>query len=335
MKQIALNSLKEILRSYKDKRILLTFHSIGDTDSVASAVALQKYFKNATIATPDFITSNSRRMLEHTGIGEKLIKKEFDANAELVILLDVNNFEDCGNFKSRLENHPRTILIIDHHTSTPMAKENVISFNDESYNSASSIVYEILKSSNINIDKRLATLLAAGILSDSAELRNSFPKTFVQLGELLGRAKMSYPSLLLEMQHIASPETREGFIEDLFKSNISISSGVLMLYGKSKFHANTTADNAIKIGADAAIFYSTNKKEVSFSTRLRPTLDSKYDIHLGRIMKELAPIIGGQGGGHPCAAGAYGPSIQNASKFLASFISVINNKVETARPNKK
>lgn len=326
MKQIALNSLKEILRSYKDKRILLTFHSIGDTDSVASTIALQKYFKNATVATPDFITSNSRRMLEHAGMSEKLIKKDFDPNADLVILLDVNNFEDCGNFKSKLENHQRAILIIDHHAPTPMKGENIISFNDESYNSASSIVYEILKSGNINVDKRLATLLAAGIISDSAELRNSFPRTFMQLGELLEKAKMSYPSLLLEMQHIASPETREGFIEDLFKSSISINNGMLLLYGKSKFHANTTADNAIKIGADAAIFYSTNKKEVSFSTRLRPTLDSKYGIHLGRVMKELAPIIGGQGGGHPCAAGAYGPNIQNANRFLTKFILLINEK---------
>jgi nanoRNase/pAp phosphatase (c-di-AMP/oligoRNAs hydrolase) len=328
MKQIDINSLKETLRSYKDKRVLLTFHSVGDTDSIASALALQKYFKNASIATPDFITSNSRRTLEHIGISESLIKKEFDKNAELVILLDVNNFEDCGSFRDKLKNYPRNILIIDHHTTTPVSKENVISFNDESYNSAASIIYEILKSATVNLDKKTAALLAAGIIADSAELRNSFPKTFVQLGELLEKAKMSYPSMLLEMQHISSPETREGFMEDLFKSNISIKNGMLMLYGKSKFHANTIADSAIKIGADVTIFYSTNKKEVSFSARLRPTLDKQYNIHLGEIMKALAPIINGQGGGHPCAAGAYGPNIQNANKFLSSFISTINNKVQ-------
>jgi nanoRNase/pAp phosphatase (c-di-AMP/oligoRNAs hydrolase) len=71
MKQIDINSLKETLRSYKDKRVLLTFHSVGDTDSIASALALQKYFKNASIATPDFITSNSRRTLDKKGVRQK------------------------------------------------------------------------------------------------------------------------------------------------------------------------------------------------------------------------------------------------------------------------
>ena len=50
----------------RDKRTLLTFHSIGDTDSISSAFALLKFFNNATIATPDFITGNSRRILENS-----------------------------------------------------------------------------------------------------------------------------------------------------------------------------------------------------------------------------------------------------------------------------
>ena len=130
--------------------------------------------------------------------------------------------------------------------------------------------------------------------------------------------------MLQEIRHPAAPETREGFIEDLFRSNIKIMNGMLVVYGAAKVHANMLADDAIRIGADASIFYTSSKKEVSFSARLRPPLDKTHSIHLGRLMKELAPLISGQGGGHPCAAGAYGPKRENADKFLNAFINKID-----------
>lgn len=320
MEAIDFKALQEFIALYKNKKVLLTFHSIADTDSVSSAFGLSKYFTNAQIAAPDYVTANCRRIMERLGFNENLISKEFDSGADLVVLLDVNNLEDCGVFKSELEKFKRTILIIDHHTQSSVNKDKVVIFNDESYNSTASIVYQLIKGS-VNLDKKLASLLATGIISDSAEFRNAFPRTFIQIGELLEAGKTDYTSLLQEIQHPAEPETRKGFIEDLFDSNIKIINGMLMVCGRAKLHANMLADDAIRIGADVSIFYTANKKEVSFSARLRPPLDRTHRIHLGKLMKELAGIIDGQGGGHPCAAGAYGPKKENTDKFLSTFIS--------------
>jgi nanoRNase/pAp phosphatase (c-di-AMP/oligoRNAs hydrolase) len=323
MEAIDFKTLQEFIAQYKNKKVLLTFHSIADTDSVSSAFALSKYFSNARIAQPDYITANCRRIMEKLGFRESSISKEFDQSSELVILLDVNNFEDCGVFRDELKKFKRTILIIDHHTESKVDKPNVVIFNDESYNSTASIVYELIKG-RANLDKKNACLLATGIISDSAEFRNAFPKTFMQVGELLEIGKTDYISLLQEIQHPAAAETREGFIQDLFSSDVKVINGMLMVYGKANVHANMLADDAIRIGADVSIFYTESRKEISFSARLRPPLDKTYKMHLGKVMKDLAPIIKGQGGGHPCAAGAYGPALQNKSKFLARFIEVIN-----------
>ena len=240
--------------------------------------------------------------------------------------MDVNNFEDCGSFGADLERFKGAILIIDHHTPAEIDKDNVFAFNDESYNSAASIVYELLGSEGITVEKNLANLLATGIISDSAELRNAFPKTFVQIGELLQKSGIDYQSLLLEMQHMASVQNRADFIKDLFKSKIATNDGILMLYGEVEVHANKIADDAIRIGADVALFYTKNKKELSFSARLRPPLDKEYKINLGKIMKLLAPLINGHGGGHPCAAGAYGKNTLNADAFMESFVSEMHKK---------
>ncbi|HIH50236.1 MAG: DHH family phosphoesterase [Candidatus Micrarchaeaceae archaeon] len=324
MEAIDFKALQEFIASYKNKKVLLTFHSMADTDSVSSAFGLARYFSNARIAAPDYITANCRRIMERLGFGENLISKEFDAGADLVVLLDVNNFEDCGVFMKELERFKRTILIIDHHTLSKVEKENVVIFNDESYNSTASIVYQLIGGS-VKMDKKLASMLATGIISDSAEFKNAFPKTFIQIGELLEAGKTDYTSLLQEIQHPAAPETREGFIENLFDSNIKIINSMLMVYGKADVHANMLADDGIRIGADVSLFYTTSKNELSFSARLRPPLDKTHKIHLGKLMKGLSPIIGGTGGGHPCAAGAYGPKKENKDKFLNAFIERISS----------
>jgi alanyl-tRNA synthetase len=101
---------------------------------------------------------------------------------------------------------------------------------------------------------------------------------------------------------------------------------MLMLYGQARMHANKVADDAIRIGADVALFYTISKREISFSARLRPPLDAECDINLGKTMKSLAPLINGNGGGHPCAAGAYGTNRSNAPTFIKSFISEIRKK---------
>jgi bifunctional oligoribonuclease and PAP phosphatase NrnA len=328
MAQIGIAQLKETIKGSSNKKAILTFHSIGDTDAVSSAFALRELFKNATIATPDYITANSKHILENLGFDPKSISTDFDGGAELVILLDVNNFEDCGSFSEKLENFDGQILIIDHHTPNNFANHNLSVFNDESYNSTASIVFEILKSTDIPISKNIANLLATGIISDSAELRNAFPETFMQIGELLERSEMDYQSMLLEIHHVASPRNRSQFIADLFKCNVSIAENLLILSGAVQMHANKTADDAIKIGADVALFYSARENEVSFSARLRPPLDKVRGVNLGRIMKQLAPIINGQGGGHPCAAGAYGPGIKSKQMFIDAFMARIINEKE-------
>ena len=188
MEAIDFKALQEFIASYKNRKVLLTFHSIADTDSVSSAFGLARYFSNATIAAPDYITSNCRRIMERLGFAESLISKDFDPRADLVILLDVNNLEDCGAFRKDMEKFKRAMLIIDHHTPSRVDKENVTSFNDESYNSTASIVYKLIKG-RASIDMKLASLLATGIIADSAEFRNAFPETFVQIGELLETGK--------------------------------------------------------------------------------------------------------------------------------------------------
>ncbi|MGI0134625.1 MAG: DHH family phosphoesterase, partial [Candidatus Micrarchaeaceae archaeon] len=306
MELLTFEGLKSLLGEYKDKRVMLTFHSIGDTDSVSSAFALSEYMQNATIVTPDFITSNCKRLLQNLKFSEDKVTTDFDDNAELVVMLDVNNFKECGQFSDRLSAFKGRILIIDHHAPNEIGMKNVATFNNEGYASTSSIVYDALEAIGHTPSKKMAALIALGIISDAADFINSTPKTFTQVGKLLELSGVDYPTLLQNIQHIATPDSRKESILGLFGASAIIKGKLLFVYGQVPFHANHSADNALKIGADVSLFYTINKEEVSFSSRLRAPLDKRLGIHLGVLMKGLAPMINGTGGGHPCAAGAYG-----------------------------
>ncbi len=322
MRALDFEELKRTIESHRNSRVMITFHSIGDTDSVASAFSLSEYFPHSTIATPDFITSNSKHALDRLGFHSASVTTSFDKDAELIILVDVNNFEDCGSFKEKLSATAKETLIIDHHAPQNLPRGSILAFEDESYTSTSSIVFDILKSLAFALDGKTAELLASGIVSDSAEFRNSTPYTFTQIGELLKIAKKDYQTLLSDMRRTPAPENRLDAMKDLFHSDVSIKGGLVFSIGKS-FHANIAADDAIKVGADAALFYSVGRTEVSFSARLRPLLDRERGIHIGRTMVSLAPLIKGRGGGHPCAAGAYGSDATAVQAFIDSFIEAV------------
>ena len=318
---VKLENLAKFLSENSDKRVMVTFHSIGDMDSISSAFGLTKILKRASIRAPDFITSNAQFALEQAGIVLDDIGKGFVDDAELIVMVDVNNFGDCGPFEKRLGSSGAKILIIDHHVSSGI--EGALVFDSEDYNSTAGIVYDLLKYIGIAVDVQTAEILAMGIYSDSAEFRNANARSFIQLGELLMIAGLNLQQLLEKLSKIASVEARERTIDELFGAETVIINGRLFVKGATSMHAAIAADDAIKVGADVALFFSESEKEVSFSARCRPTLDAEMHMHLGKIMKLLAPIIGGSGGGHPCAAGAYGPKKDGLEAFINAFAETV------------
>jgi nanoRNase/pAp phosphatase (c-di-AMP/oligoRNAs hydrolase) len=324
-----IDSLAQVVKRYRSERVLITFHSFGDTDAVSSAFTLSSYFEDCIVATPDTITTNARRMLKNNGYDTK-VSNTFDGEAELIVLVDVNNFEGCGRFAEELGRAKSQVLIIDHHARVEFKKgsDNVLSFNDESHNSAASIVMDLMDALGIQLKEAEARMLLMGIISDSAEFKNSTPKTFSQIGRLLQIGNTDYPTVIEQMFTPPDAKSREHSTSEFFRSKTMVKKGILFIYGDVAGAANMPADNGIRIGADVSMFRSIGKNEVSISARLRPPLDERYGIHLGKIMKELSPLIGGTGGGHPCAGGAYGPKKSGSAEFMAEFVDRILDAIK-------
>ncbi len=325
MADITYNGLLEKIREGRGRRVGVSFHSMGDTDAIASALALSYIFDDIKIISPDRMTANAERIKDILGFKEfKMINSINKNDFDLIILVDVNNIEGCGRIKEQLRAFGKDIIIIDHHLKKDNAK-NFIVFNDEQFNSTASIIFELLKDLKIKLDSKIANMLAMGIISDSAEFKNTTPKTFIQLGELFSIAGINYITLMDMTRHISPAEERIKTINDIRNASVSVVNNMLLMKGAAHAYSNLAAESALRIGADVAIFGSRSESEISFSARLRPNLDQKYNIHLGSIMDKLSKIIDGSGGGHPCAAGAYGKNKDKFEEFINAFISEISN----------
>ena len=329
MQFIDFDALCTLIKSYVEKDALITFHSIGDRDAVGSATALSKYLPRSVIATPDFLTNNAKRMLDLVDYKNKIGSK-FE-NKVAVIVLDANNLEVLGKFSPYLENFKGELIFIDHHVRPLEEEANKINanvFNDESYNSTASIIFDMFKHNHFDIDKETAILLLNGITADSADFQNADSRTFMQIAELLSTSKITY-STLKEYYHAIVPvENRLMTINDVRASTAENVGRYVIMYGKATAHANVAADAALSLGADAAVFWVVTESEASISARLRAPLDKTLGIHLGEIMQGISFLVGGSGGGHACAAGAYGHKKENAEVAGRKVVEKVKDKMK-------
>ena len=328
MKRISFEQLCNIIKERRNRKVLITFHAIGDRDGVASAVALSKFFSSSIVVTPDFITGNAKRMLDESGYTKK-IRPGIQDNVDFVIIMDANRLAALGDLGETLAKSKYDILFIDHHLAPDYTQkeDGRLLFNDEKFNSTSSIIYEIMKRAGMTVDKQSAMLLVNGIIADSADFQNSTPMTFMQISELLNIAGMNYSDVAEYFHENVSAADRKLLLRDFSSAKNEVVRKYLFVYGEARTHANVVAEIAIDAGADASLFWSVKKNEASISVRLRSPLDERLSMHLGKIMKKIGPILEGDGGGHPCAAGAYGPNKLRIGEAVSESINIIKEQL--------
>ncbi|MGI0141083.1 MAG: DHH family phosphoesterase [Candidatus Micrarchaeales archaeon] len=325
--KIGFNDLLNFLILNREKKFLITFHSMGDRDSVGSAIALQKYLLHSIISTPDFITGTSRRMMEAIPNTIKISNK-FPKDIDGIIIVDANTPEATGSFAGKIKKFNKPVLFLDHHEPHKSDDTKATIFHDENYNSTSSLVYHILTNLGIKPDREASLALLNGIIADSFEFRNMHALTFRQIAELMHSGNISYAEFLEKFGEKVPAANRITAMRDFCGAQTDVVGDYLLVHGTASINASVAAETAIRMGADASVFWMIGKKEVSVSTRLKPPLEKKLSIHLGRMMQEVAPIISGSGGGHPAAAGLYGPGIKNAKKATDKIISDLKKKLQ-------
>ncbi|MEM2963047.1 MAG: DHH family phosphoesterase [Candidatus Anstonellales archaeon] len=298
------NPLKRLYSS----NVLLTFHSQGDLDAVASASALYFFLPKSTIFMQDSINAESRKLAESLGIKIERISEANLSNFSSIVLLDCNSRILVPNLKA-----DKVDLIIDHHPPHQDLIPSTTSVIDPNSCATCEVLCSLIPQTKIT--KKIALCLLAGIVSDSAHFRSASNKTFQTVSRLLCKAGITYYELLEQIHTPTDISQRFEMLRAMQGVNFERKGNFLVVTAIVNSFEAHVASTLVYAGADFAFVAHKGKKQLRISARVSRAGMSVVD--LSSIMSQVSAVFGGSGGGHPYAAGYDGDCPEKAEEILS------------------
>ncbi len=314
----------------KAKNVAIFMHINPDCDCIGSAIALSRFLKNdgksASFFSPDLTSSNM--------ISEKYaflpffndFNKTDDLDFDLAIAVDTGDVGRLGDAAFRKFVKIKQNAVIDHHEIFENFSKNVI----REHNSASTtqILFKIMCEYDKSlIDKDIATLLYAGLVTDSGGF------TFECCSEETYRTAAELVSFGINHSDICNRLLKNTARNVFFLRNKILSrtkfyeNGRLgiIVFRKDDFEETGTTD----ADTDGIINYVRDVEGVDLAVSIAETGDKKYKVSFRSTEKVNAAYCARcfGGGGHARAAGCriYGYFDDAYNKILDAMKEMLND----------
>jgi phosphoesterase RecJ-like protein len=319
--------IKNIYRKIKEyNNIVIARHISPDPDAIASQIALRDSIKLSFPRKNVYAVGVSVAKFKSYGNLDKIDESKFDGDV-LLIVLDVPN-------KARIDgvdfNIFKEIIKIDHHPSEETFSE--FDWVDESSSSTCQLIIELILSTKLDLDRKIAENLFLGVVSDSDRFLLSYTsaKTFALVAKLIEKTGIDFTSLYAYLYERPLDEIRfHGYLSENLEvtdnglAYINIPQEVLKKYNVDP----STPSNMINDFS--------NIRDVYVWTFI--TYDERngiYKINIrskGPVINEVAGKY--HGGGHKYASGARVYSkeeidslIKDLDKLCEDFLKENNNE---------
>lgn len=170
------NDILDLVTRIKlSNNISIIFHESPDGDAIGSSLGLllglRKLGKNVNIISKE-VVPDYLNFLPHTSEISTEIS-EVPSNTDCVIVVDCGDVKRINAKNLSFESRNYVLLNIDHHLTNEMYGD--INYIDTDSIATAQIIYKLLITMNIEIDKEIAENLYAGLLTDSGSFK--YPKT--------------------------------------------------------------------------------------------------------------------------------------------------------------
>lgn len=289
------------------QRVLVLCHHNADPDAVASTIVLADIFNQLGVeAQPgaaDGIAISSQTVL-------KKFKREIPVNpqlnADLVVLVDTSSLDHLGDFGARLKETSLKLAVLDHHKPVKeMEQLSSFYFVREDFTSESELIFRVVAELGVKLTPEQASLLLAGVMSDTGYFNFAKPETFEVVNGLL-KAGADYQQVKEALKPPEDISKRVAMLKVAGRSELRRVHGHLTVFSKLGSFEGDAAAMFLRIGADVAFVGSEEKGRVRMSGRARPDVLKNTGLHLGELMEILGKQFGGSGGGHAGAASMKG-----------------------------
>lgn len=281
------------------KDIYIASHINPDGDNLGSILALahglKKLNKNVHIIKTDIIPSDFNFLP-----GIELIKHYDLERLELLIVLDCSDIDRLGEFKN-LVNKANNTINIDHHVSnTGFGTYNII---DDKASATGELVYTLISSMEIEIDKDIATCLYTAISTDTGSFMydSVTDKTHEIVAQLI-RAGIDKSSITINLYQNRSMQRTKLFIDSFATLNTYDDNKIATVKVTQKMLDNAGAKME---DAEGIISFVRDIDSVEVAVLLKEFKDNEIKIGLrSKKYVDVAAICAAfNGGGHIRAAG--------------------------------
>jgi len=326
MKEIV-NFLAEA--SKRGQRILVLCHHNADPDAVGSSLALVDALKQlgaeAKAGASENLSLAAKSVLKAMG-QEIAIDPPLDA--DIVVLVDTSSLEHLGKLGEKLKRKSHHIVVIDHHRPVEdMRKLSKHYFVKEDATSEAEIILPLIRELGAKLTPLTASLLLAGIVSDTGQFRLAKGETFRVVNELV-EAGADYNRVLNALRLPDDRSKRVAMLKAAQRLELhKVDERIIVFSELSSFEADAAA-MFVRMGADVAVVGSEEKGKVRLCGRAREGVPASTGLHLGKLMDELAKQFDGTGGGHAGAASMTGGGklVDAKEQALAALQQMLKSK---------
>ena len=153
------------------EKVLIFGHKSPDTDSICSSMVAERLAKHygldAEAVRLGDLNNETEYILNHLGLEAPRKISEVEAGQK-VILVDHNEKDQSVDGRDNAE----VLGVIDHHRISAFETLSPLYYMAKPYGCTSTVLYEIFKRENIEIDKVTAQLMLSAIVSDTLLLKS-------------------------------------------------------------------------------------------------------------------------------------------------------------------
>jgi len=319
-----------LVRFASSERILLASHVFPEADSVGSQAALARYLhlqgKEVSVCNPTPVQSIYRFLIDLAGLPDGAWHEGSERIPEhdLIVILDVNDWNYMGALGEVLQQSPAPKLLFDHHEGESSPGDYALI--DPQAAATGEVLYRYFLATGADIDAPMAGALYASILFDTGgfRFRNTRDETLLIASELIrrGASHTATAARLFENESFPRVELLTAALSRVVSDNAGrmawtyVTREMFERTGTSAVDADGIIDQLVAFrGVELAVLF----REMA-GGGVKVTFRSKGMHNVGHLAERLG------GGGRPTASGVTLPG--SLKESIAHVLSEVNAAFE-------
>ncbi len=311
---------KWIERSSDTGALAVVTHRNGDMDTVGSACALAHALGSqaracgihiSTIASA--VTSSTQAEFIRMDPSRPLWPRMLGG----VIVIDAASPSQLG-----LNLPPDVpVCVIDHHKGGSDWEIAELHLNWNTSSAAEIVLAYLERHQPESVDETTRRLLLAGVVTDTGRFRHANADSLSAAARLVEGGAVDFSGFIEELEQVELDYSQKVAVSRALSRVQAEQAGEwFLLHTSASTHEGVVARSLLAAGADVALVTRKAKDEVRLVSRAC-RLAVRQGVDLGEMMAGLTSRIGGEGGGHPGAAGWAGdvPVITAQSGFISDL----------------